>query len=61
MMKKFFLLILLVTMQITGCTVNPVTGERNFQIYGTEWEQQIGAEMYAPMKQSQGGEFIVDP
>lgn len=44
-----------------GCKVNPVTGERHFQIYGTDWEKQVGAQMYLPMKQSQGGEFILDP
>jgi predicted Zn-dependent protease len=61
-MKKILIAItLLLAAQLTGCSVNPVTGERNFQIYGTEWEQEVGAQMYAPMKQSQGGEFILDP
>ena len=44
-----------------GCAVNPVTGRANFQLYGTDWEQQVGAQMYAPMKQAGGGEFILDP
>lgn len=44
-----------------ACSVNPVTGEREFRIYGAEWEQQVGSQMYAPMKQSQGGEFVLDP
>jgi predicted Zn-dependent protease len=61
MFKKLIPLILALTFQVTGCAVNPVTGERNFQIYGTDWEQQVGAEMYAPLKQSQGGDFIIDP
>lgn len=47
--------------QLTGCQVNPVTGERHFQVYGSDWEQQVGAQMYSPLKQSQGGEFILDP
>jgi predicted Zn-dependent protease len=47
--------------QLTGCQVNPVTGERHFQMYGSNWEQQVGAQMYTPLKQSQGGEFILDP
>ena len=46
---------------LTACSVNPVTGDRNFQIYGTDWEQQVGAQMYTPLKQSQGGDFILDP
>ena len=59
--KKLIPLIFALTAQITACAVNPVTGERNFQIYGTDWEQEVGSQMYAPMKQSQGGEFILDP
>lgn len=46
---------------LAGCQVNPVTGERHFQMYGSNWEQQVGAQMYTPLKQSQGGEFILDP
>lgn len=46
---------------LSGCAVNPVTGERHLQFYGSDWENQVGAQMYAPMKQSQGGEFILDP
>ena len=61
MNRKLILLLIVLTTQIMACAVNPVTGERNFQLYGSEWEQEIGAQMYAPMKQSQGGEFILDP
>lgn len=61
MFKKFVPLILILTVQVSGCAVNAVTGERNFQIYGTDWEKQVGAQMYSPMKQSQGGDFIIDP
>ena len=56
-----FALFLLATFQLTGCAVNAVTGERNLQFYGEDWEQKIGAQMYAPMKQSQGGDLTVDP
>ncbi len=59
--KKLIPIVLLLTAQITACSVNPVTGERNFQIYGADWEKEVGSQMYAPMKQSQGGEFILDP
>jgi predicted Zn-dependent protease len=30
-------------------------------MYGSDWEQQVGNQMYLPMKQSQGGDFIIDP
>ncbi|MDT8320086.1 MAG: M48 family metalloprotease [Xanthomonadales bacterium] len=60
-MQKFLVLVASALLALAACSVNPVTGERTFQIYGSEWEQQVGAQMYAPMKQSQGGEFILDP
>jgi predicted Zn-dependent protease len=61
MRKTLIPIALVLAAQLTACAVNPVTGDRNFQIYGAEWEQEVGAQMYAPMKQSQGGEFILDP
>ncbi|MCJ7814704.1 MAG: M48 family metalloprotease [Xanthomonadales bacterium] len=61
MKVKFVLSTLVATAGLSSCAVNPVTGDRNFQIYGTDWEKDVGAQMYAPMKQSQGGEFILDP
>ena len=61
MKRKLFLSFLLASVSLSACSVNPVTGERNFQIYDADWEREVGAQMYAPMKQSQGGEFILDP
>jgi predicted Zn-dependent protease len=61
MMKKLILALMIGLTGISACSVSPVTGKRHFQVYGDEWEQQVGAQMYAPMKQSQGGEFILDP
>ena len=55
------LITLVVALVAVACSVNPVTGERVFQIYGSDWEQQVGGQMYVPLKQSQGGEFILDP
>jgi len=61
MNHKLLLSLLVATAGLSGCSVNPVTGDRNFQIYGTDWEKEVGSQMYAPMKQSQGGEFVIDP
>jgi len=61
MTRKLISSILIATISFVACSVNPVTGERNFQVYGTDWEREAGAQMYAPMKQSQGGEFVLDP
>jgi predicted Zn-dependent protease len=58
-MKKILLIVLL--MFSAGCQVNPVTGDRHLQFYGNDWEQQIGASMYSPLRQSQGGDFKIDP
>lgn len=59
-MPAKILLAVALLLQLGGCTVNAVTGERNLQFYGTQWEQEVGTRMYRPMKQSQGGEFILD-
>jgi predicted Zn-dependent protease len=61
MMRRLLLTLLVTSAGLAGCSVNPVTGERNFQIYGVDWEREVGSQMYAPMKQSQGGDFILDP
>ena len=50
----------IVVLSMAACQVNPVTGERHFQIYGSDWEQQVGAQMYQPLKQSQGGDYVLD-
>ena len=61
MKQRLILAVCIVFVSMAGCSVNPVTGERNFQLYGSDWEREVGAQMYAPMKQSQGGDFILDP
>jgi predicted Zn-dependent protease len=53
-MRQFTILICLFI--LAGCQVNPVTGDRHLQFYGTDWEQEVGSGLYAPMLQSQGGE-----
>jgi len=44
-----------------GCAVNPVTGERNLSLVGEQWELDVGAQQYAPLRQAQGGDFTMDP
>ena len=61
-MNKIFLALLATSLlPVSGCAVNAVTGERNFQVVGSDWEHEVGSQLYAPMKQSQGGDFILDP
>jgi len=44
-----------------GCAVNPVTGDRDLILVSGAQELSMGAENYAPMQQSQGGPYDVDP
>jgi predicted Zn-dependent protease len=45
----------------SGCAVNPVTGKRELTLIGEASEIQMGEQNYAPMQQSQGGEYDIDP
>lgn len=61
-MNIFFRLIgaaLLVMM--TGCVVNPVTGESQISLMSPEQEIATGTQNYVPAQQSQGGQYTVDP
>jgi predicted Zn-dependent protease len=46
---------------LAGCAVNPVTGERDLILVSSAQELAMGVQNYAPMQQSQGGEYDVDP
>jgi len=45
----------------TGCSVNPVTGEKQLSLIGESQELAMGAEQYTPTQQTQGGQFYIDP
>jgi beta-barrel assembly-enhancing protease len=46
---------------ITACGTNPVTKKKEFQFVSQEKEIAIGKENYSPARQSQGGDYIIDP
>ena len=46
---------------LAGCVVNPVTGKRQLMVVSSASEIQMGQQNYAPMQQSQGGVYDVDP
>ena len=46
---------------LAGCSVNPVTGDRDLMLVSGEQELAMGEQMYVPMQQSQGGVYDVDP
>ncbi len=52
---------LLVGAFLAGCSVNPVTGDRELVLVSGAQEVAMGEQNYAPMQQSQGGAYDVDP
>jgi predicted Zn-dependent protease len=62
-MRRFLIIMLSCCFVLAGCTTNPVTGEKNFILPNLDenWERQAGQQMYAPMRQSQGGDYTLDP
>ncbi len=62
-MRRLLIAILSVSFVLSGCSVNPVTGEKNFILPNLDenWEREVGQQMYAPMRQSQGGDYILEP
>ena len=52
---------LLVVFTLAGCSVNPVTGSRDFITSSPSDDLKIGTENYQPMLQAQGGLYDVDP
>lgn len=62
-MRRILIVLLSLSFTLVGCTTNPVTGEKNFILpnLDEDWERQVGAQMYAPMRQAEGGDYILDP
>ena len=60
---KNFILVSLATITLltSSCGVNPVTKKREFQMVSESEEITIGKQNYAPARQSQGGDYIIDP
>lgn len=46
---------------LAGCSVNPVTGEKQLSLIPESQELSIGSEQYKPTQQTQGGRFYLDP
>ncbi len=50
-----------VSFTFSACGTNPVTHKKEFQFVSEEKEIAIGKENYSPARQSQGGDYIIDP
>lgn len=46
---------------LSHCGVNPVTKKREFQLVSEAQEIAIGQKNYSPARQSQGGDYTLDP
>ena len=53
--------LILVALILSTCGVNPVTKKRELQFVSEEKEIAIGAQNYAPTRQAQGGDYVLDP
>ena len=60
-MRYTKLAVVLMLVLLSGCAVNPVTGERQFMTVSPQDELRMGEQNYVPMQQSQGGLHDVDP
>lgn len=63
MVKRIFktLLIAVLALSLTSCGINPVTKKREIQFVSESQEISIGQQNYVPARQSQGGDYIIDP
>lgn len=59
--KLLPLLTALITLILTGCSVNPVTGEEHLLLPSKATDYKIGQSQYKPAQQSQGGAYELDP
>lgn len=46
---------------VAGCSTNPVTGKNELSLLSEDWELNVGKQQYSPSRQSQGGDYVVDP
>jgi predicted Zn-dependent protease len=59
--SRLFLLFFLLSILLSGCATNPVTGKKELTLISETSEIRMGVENYLPTQQSQGGEYIIDP
>lgn len=58
---RSFIVAIVSTFILSGCAVNPVTGKREITFVSPASEIAMGEQNYAPMRQSQGGDYDIDP
>lgn len=53
--------IITLLLSLVGCGTNPVTNKREFQFISESQEVAMGQKSYAPARQQQGGDYVIDP
>lgn len=56
-----FALAITLSLALSACGTNPVTKKREFQFVSQDKEIAIGKQNYSPTRQSQGGDYVIDP
>ncbi len=56
-----FLAIVALNALLAACATNPVTGKSDLMLVGESQEIDLGQQQYAPMRQSEGGDYALDP
>jgi predicted Zn-dependent protease len=60
-MLRSILAVVITSLLLSACGTNPVTGKRELQLVSESQEIAIGQQNYAPARQQQGGDYIIDP
>jgi len=53
--------VVLAALAAAGCAINPVTGKNEIALVSESQEMAIGQKNYAPYRQAQGGDYVVEP
>ena len=60
-MLRTIFLVAFSTLVLTACGTNPVTHKTEFQFVSESREIDMGKQNYAPARQQQGGDYVIDP
>ena len=59
--SAYFAILVGLSITLSTCGVNPVTKKRELQLVSESQEIAIGTQNYSPARQSQGGDYVLDP
>ena len=60
MIPRAFTAVALTAILLTGCAVNPVTGEKQLSLISQGQEVALGEQQYPINQQQQGGQYVLD-